>query len=80
MVLRKVVRKPVVLAATGYSNSTLYDAIARGKFPKPTKIDPDGRISVWFEDEIIAFQQRAIEHQAEAAKATSGSRSAVAYK
>lgn len=58
---RTVMRKPAVLAATGWSNFTLYDKIAAGKFPKPTRIDPEGRVVVWFEDEVAAFQKRAIE-------------------
>lgn len=61
--VRAVMRKPAVLAATGWSNSTLYDKIAAGKFPKPTRIDPEGRVVVWFEDEVAEFQQRAIERK-----------------
>ena len=56
-------RKPAVRAATGWSNSTLYSKIAEGKFPKPTKLDPEGRAVVWFEDEVEAFQKRAVDHQ-----------------
>ena len=59
--VRKMVRKPVVLQATGWSNSTLYDKIAKGKFPKPVKIDPDGRVVGWWEDEIEAIQKRAVD-------------------
>jgi predicted DNA-binding transcriptional regulator AlpA len=58
--MRTVLRKPAVLAATGWSNSTLYDKIKVGLFPKQTRLDPNGRIVVWFADEIEAFQQRAI--------------------
>jgi prophage regulatory protein len=61
--IRTAVRKPKVLAATGWSNSTLYANIAKGKFPKGTRLDPDGRIVVWFEDEIAAYQRAAIERQ-----------------
>jgi prophage regulatory protein len=57
---RTVMRKPAVLAATGWSNSTLYSKIAEGKFPKPTKLDPDGRTVVWFADEVEAVQKRAV--------------------
>ena len=57
---RTVMRKPAVLAATGWSNSTLYAKIAEGKFPKPTRLDPAGRTVVWFEDEIAEFQKRAV--------------------
>jgi prophage regulatory protein len=60
---RKVLRKPAVLAATGWSNSTLYTKIAQGKFPKPTKLDPGGRVSIWFEDQVAEIQKRAIERQ-----------------
>jgi prophage regulatory protein len=62
MALRKIVRKPVVLAATGYSNSTLYKKIQDGKFPKPVKLDPDDKsgraASGWFEDEVEDYQRR----------------------
>ena len=59
--MRSVLRKPAVLAATGWSNSTLYDEMKAGRFPKPTRLDPNGRVVVWFEDEIAEFQQRAID-------------------
>jgi prophage regulatory protein len=64
---RTVLRKPAVLAATGWSNSTLYTKIAEGKFPRPTKLDPDGRAVIWWDDEIEAFQKRAVERQAASA-------------
>jgi prophage regulatory protein len=73
---RTVLRKPAVLAATGWSNSTLYEKIARGIFPKPTKLDPDGRTVVWFEDEVAEFQKRAISRHSEAALRTELSRAA----
>jgi prophage regulatory protein len=65
--MRTVLRKPQVLAATGWSNSTLYDKIKAGLFPKQTKLDPNGRVVVWFEDEIAEWQKRAVEHNAELA-------------
>jgi prophage regulatory protein len=64
---RTVMRKPAVLAATGWSNSTLYSKIAEGKFPKPTKLDPDGRTVVWFADEVEAVQKRAVARSVAAA-------------
>jgi prophage regulatory protein len=64
---RKVLRKKAVLDATGWSNSTLYAKIAAGRFPRPFKPDPDGRVSCWFSDEVAAFQKRAIERQIKAA-------------
>jgi predicted DNA-binding transcriptional regulator AlpA len=58
---RIVLRKPGVLAATGWSNSTLYEKIAKGLFPKPTRLDPSGRCVVWFTDEVAEFQRLAVE-------------------
>jgi prophage regulatory protein len=59
--VRKVMRLPAVLAATGWAKPTLYAKIAAKKFPPGTKLDPDARAVVWFEDEIEAFQKAAIE-------------------
>ena len=63
--MRPVLRKPAVLAATGWSNNTVRQDEA-GKFPKPTRLDPNGRVVVWFEDEVEAFQKRAVERNREA--------------
>jgi predicted DNA-binding transcriptional regulator AlpA len=52
-------RKPAVLAATGWSNSTLYTKISEQKLPKGTKLVPEGRTVVWFEDEVEALQKAA---------------------
>ena len=57
--IRSVLRKEAVLAATGWANSTLYQKIADGKFPPGTKLDPDGRAVVWFSDEVAAIQEAA---------------------
>jgi prophage regulatory protein len=57
--VRKAMRKPAVLGALGVSNSTFYAGIAKGKYPKGKKLDPEGRIVIWFEDEIEAIQKRA---------------------
>lgn len=62
--MRQVLRKPAILAATGWSNSTLYVKMAAGRFPKPTRLDPNGRVVVWFADEVEAFQKQAIERNA----------------
>jgi predicted DNA-binding transcriptional regulator AlpA len=58
---RKALKRPAVLAATGWSNSTLYKKISEGKFPKPTKLDPDGRAVIWFDDQIAEIQNRAVD-------------------
>lgn len=64
--VRKALRKPAVLDATGWSTATLYAKIAAGIFPAGTKLDPHGRAVVWFDDEVAAFQEQA-RNQTEAA-------------
>ena len=58
--VRKVMRKAAVLEATGWPPSTLYWKIKQGIFPKGTKLDPNGKAVVWFEDEVEAFQKAAV--------------------
>jgi prophage regulatory protein len=65
--VRKVMRLPAVIAATGWAKPTLYAKITAGKFPKGTKLDPDARAVVWFEDEVEAFQKAAVAAAMEAA-------------
>ena len=65
--VRKVMRLPAVLAATGWAKPILYAKIADGKFPKGTKLDPEARAVVWFEDEVEAFQKAAVAAQMVAA-------------
>jgi predicted DNA-binding transcriptional regulator AlpA len=57
-------RLPAVLNATGWSKQTLYRKISDGVFPKGTKLDPDGRAVVWFEDQVAAFQAAALDKEA----------------
>lgn len=57
MAVREVMRTGAVLRATGWSRSTLYLKIKAKKFPAWTKLDPDGQASVWFADEVEAFQR-----------------------
>jgi predicted DNA-binding transcriptional regulator AlpA len=39
--VRKALRKPAILDATGWSTPTLYRKIEQGLFPKSTKLDPE---------------------------------------
>jgi prophage regulatory protein len=43
-----------VLEIVPVGRTTLYRMIKAGRFPKPTFISPNRR--VWFEDEVIAWQ------------------------
>lgn len=63
---RNFLRLPAVKAKTGYSRSTIYQKIGEGKFPRPVRLDPDGRAVGWFEDQIDELQERAVERQASA--------------
>ena len=60
-------RLPAVLAATGWSKASLYAKIADKKFPAGTKLDPEGRAVVWFEDQVEVVQQTAVSAATEAA-------------
>jgi len=48
--LDRRIRKPEVLALTGYETRTLYRRIAAGLFPRPVK---DGRMSFWWLSEVL---------------------------
>jgi prophage regulatory protein len=51
---RRMLNEKQVLEIVPVSRTTLYRMIKAGQFPEPTYISPNRR--VWFEDEIIAWQ------------------------
>jgi prophage regulatory protein len=56
--LRRILRLPQVVEATGERRSTIYKRISEGEFPKPVKL---GAKSVgWVEDEIAAYNEARI--------------------
>lgn len=55
--LRKAIRRPRVLEATGWSVPTLYRKMKERTFPKGHKLDPNGQAVVWWEDEVVAWQR-----------------------
>jgi predicted DNA-binding transcriptional regulator AlpA len=57
MAVRKVMRLPAVLEATGRAKATIYADIAKGNFPAGTRLNPNGRTVVWFADQIEAYQK-----------------------
>jgi len=67
-ILRRVLRKPEVLAASGYRPTQLDLLIEQGKFPRPFRLSEGGRALGWYEDEIIAFQQARIAERDREAK------------
>jgi prophage regulatory protein len=57
---RRFLRISQVLAATGLAQSTLYELIARGEFPRAIPLSPEGRRVAWAEDEVEAWQAARI--------------------
>ena len=45
--MRKLLRLPAVIEATGLSRASIYRLIQMGKFPPPIRIDGIPKISVW---------------------------------
>jgi prophage regulatory protein len=56
----RVLRMKDLPAKVSLQPSTLYELIAKGKFPAPFKLVPGGRASCWLENTIDAWlQERA---------------------
>ena len=67
--LRRVLRRPEVLAVSGYKPTQLDELIKQGKFPAPVRLSKGGRAVGWFEDELVAYQEaRAAERERKRAK------------
>jgi len=49
----KIERKPAVLKRCGFSNSTLYELISAGEFPRPVRIG--ARAVGWVSAEVDAW-------------------------
>ena len=52
---RPLISPTEVAKRLGISRRTLYDWIAGGYFPAPTRFGPDGRMQKWEVDEVEAF-------------------------
>ncbi|MDD3181552.1 MAG: AlpA family phage regulatory protein [Alphaproteobacteria bacterium] len=55
----QILRKPAVLARIGIKNSTLYDWIAKGNFPRPLHLSE--RSVGWLEADVEAFIAKRVE-------------------
>src|SRR5262249_35870663 len=53
--LRRLLRLPAVEDATGMKKTQIYEAIARGVFPRPVPILEGGKAVGWVEDEIVTY-------------------------
>ena len=56
--LQRFLRLEEVELVTGLAKSSIYEAMAKGRFPKPVRITP--RRVGWLESEIAAWQEKAI--------------------
>jgi prophage regulatory protein len=52
-----VIRKPQIERYVGLRLSVIHDMIAKGKFPRPMRLNPDGRAVGWLSSEIEAWQK-----------------------
>jgi predicted DNA-binding transcriptional regulator AlpA len=53
--LRRGMRLPEVEKVTGQGKTSIYKGIKEGTFPRPAKTGPGGKISIFDEDEIAAY-------------------------
>jgi prophage regulatory protein len=56
--LQRFLRKQAVIDATGLSESSIYELMGEGKFPKPVPLE--GRRVAWLESEILEWQKKHI--------------------
>ncbi|MEL7611249.1 AlpA family phage regulatory protein [Vreelandella titanicae] len=56
-----LIKLPVVLEKTAISRSSMNRAIERGDFPKPIRLNPNGRAVAWVEAEVDEWIQQRIE-------------------
>lgn len=54
--VKKFMRMPAVIEATGKTRQTIYDNMKAGTFPKAVRIGP--RSIAWVADEIAAWQKK----------------------
>lgn len=57
--VQAILRRPDVERVTGLPRSSLYDLVAKGKFPAPIRLSP--RAVGWLEQDIADWQKARIE-------------------
>ncbi len=58
MEVQKIYRRQAVESLSGMKRSALYEAIAKGKFPKPVRVTE--RCVGWLENDLLAWQAARI--------------------
>ncbi len=56
----RILRKPEVLAISGYRSTQIDELVARGAFPAPVKLSDGGRAKGWLEEEIAAWREARV--------------------
>jgi prophage regulatory protein len=62
----RIVRPREACSIIGVSSSTLYRMIRRGDIPKPIKLSESGRVTGWFEHELMSAISKKRETEPEA--------------
>ena len=62
--VKKFMRMPAVIEATGKARQTIYDNMKAGTFPKAVRIGP--RSIAWVADEIAAWQKKVRDERSKA--------------
>ena len=63
---QRVIRMKELPSKIGFQPSTIYELIAKGKFPAPFKLVPGGRAAGWLEatiDDWIADREQFIQNE-----------------
>lgn len=56
-----LLKRPEVRQRTTLSDSTLYRLMEQGDFPRPVRVNPNGRAVAWIESEVHAWIEQRIE-------------------
>lgn len=64
--LHRIIRLRELPTWVGLQRTQIDELIQRGQFPKPIKLNDDGRAKGWLESEVVAWQQERIAKRDEA--------------
>ena len=59
---KRIIRMKDLPSKTGFQPSTIYEFIAKGKFPAPFKLVPGGRAAGWLENTVDDWIAAQAEH------------------
>ena len=59
---KRIIRMKDLPSKTGFQPSTIYEFVAKGKFPAPFKLVPGGRAAGWLENTVDDWIAAQAEH------------------